>query len=80
MHLLLDLDLYCDTDILGMFPLFLKRTADAMALVVVLCSGCLFVWVVYRLAGDRPMSTEFQKVHCPPLLIITDRFSYYQFI
>ena len=30
-HLLLDLDPYGDTDPLGMFPLFLKRTADAMA-------------------------------------------------
>ena len=30
-HLLLDLDLYGGTDPLGMFPLFLKRTADGMA-------------------------------------------------
>ena len=29
--LLLDLDPYCGTDRLGMFPLFLKRTADVMA-------------------------------------------------
>ena len=29
-HLLLDLDPYGGTDPLGMFPLFLKRTADVM--------------------------------------------------
>ena len=29
-HLLLDLDSYGGTDPLGMFPLFLKRTADVM--------------------------------------------------
>ena len=34
-HLLLDLDPYGDTDPLGMFPLFLKRTADVMAPVLV---------------------------------------------
>ena len=30
-RLLLDLDPYCGTDPLGMFPLFLKRTPDVMA-------------------------------------------------
>ena len=30
-HLLLDLDPYGGTDLLGMFPLFLKRTADVLA-------------------------------------------------
>ena len=35
-RLLLDLDPYGGTDPLGMFPLFLKRTADVMAAVVVL--------------------------------------------
>ena len=34
-RLLLDLDPYGGTDPLGMFPLFLKRTADVMALVLV---------------------------------------------
>ena len=34
-HLLLDLDPYGGTDPLGMFPLFLKRTADVMAPVLV---------------------------------------------
>ena len=30
-RLLLDLDPYCESDPLGMFPLFLKRTADVLA-------------------------------------------------
>ena len=30
-RLLLDLDPHGDTDPLGMFPIFLKRTADVMA-------------------------------------------------
>ena len=33
-----------------------------------------FVWVVSLLAGDRPMSPQFQKAHRPPLLPITDLF------
>ena len=44
-RLLLDLDPYGGTDPLGMFPLFLKRTAGVM--------------VVSLLAGDRPMSPQF---------------------
>ena len=39
-HLLLDLDPYGDTDPLGMFPSFLMKTADVMALVW--CFGGLF--------------------------------------
>ena len=73
MRLLLDLDPYGGTDPLGMFPLF-KRTADVMAPVLVKCFGCLFIWVVHRLAGDRLMSPQFQKVHRPLLLPITDQF------
>ena len=42
-RLLLDLDPYGGTDPLGMFPFFLKRTADAMAPVLVQCFGDLFV-------------------------------------
>ena len=34
-RLLLDLDPYGGTDQLGMFPLFLKRTADVMAPILV---------------------------------------------
>ena len=32
---MLDLDPYGGTDLLGMFPLFLKRTADVIATVLV---------------------------------------------
>ena len=41
-RLLLDLDSYGGTDPLGMFPLFLKRTADVMAP----CLSVLFWWSV----------------------------------
>ena len=73
-RLLLDLDSYGGTGPLGMFPLFLKRTADIMAPVLVWCFGSLFVRVAYHLPGDRPISPQFRKVHRPPLLPITDRF------
>ena len=73
-RLMFDLDTYGGTDPLGMFLLFLKRTADVMAPVLVQCFGGLFVWVVSCRAGDRPMSHKFQKVHRNPLLLITDRF------
>ena len=74
MRLLLDLDPYGGFDPLGMFPLFLKRTANILAHVLVQCSGGLFVWVVSRLAEDRPMAHLFQRVHRPPLLPTADRF------
>ena len=73
-RLLLDLDPYGGTDPLGMFPLFLKRTADVMAPVLVWCFGGLFVWVVSWLAGDRPMSPQLRKLYRPLLLPITDQF------
>ena len=63
-RLLLGVDPYGGTDPLGLFPLFLKRT-DVMAPVLVECSCGLFVWIVSRLAGDRPMSLQFRKVLCP---------------
>ena len=72
-RLLLDLDPYGGTDPLGIFPLFLKTTAMTWPPVLVLCFGGLFVWVVSQLAGDRPMSPQFRKVHCPLLLPITDQ-------
>ena len=65
-RLLLGLDPCGGTDSLGMFNLFLNRTADVLA---------LHLSVVFQqLAGDRPMSTQFQKLHRPPLLPIIDRF------
>ena len=74
-RLLLDLDPYGGTDPLGMFPLFLKRTADVMALRLSVVFGGLLVWVVSRLLGDRLMSPQFRKVHRPLLLPITEQFS-----
>ena len=73
-RLLLDLDHYGGTDPLGMFPLFLKRTADVMAPLLSVVFRGLFVWVVSQLGGDMPMSPQFQKVHRPLLLPITDQF------
>ena len=73
-RLLLDLDPYGGTDSLGMFPLFLKSTADLLA---------LYLSVVFRRLlhlGSLPACwrqanvTKFQKVHRPPLLPITDQF------
>ena len=72
-RLLLDLDPYGGTDPLDMFPLFLKRT-DVMAPCISVVFGGLFVLVVFRLAGDRPVSPQFRKVHHPLLLPITDQF------
>ena len=52
-------------DILCMFPIFMKRIIDVLV---------PFLIVVFRLqlAGDRPMSPQFRKVHRSPLLSITD--------
>ena len=75
-HLLLDLDPYGGTDPLGMFPLFLKRTADVIAprlgvvfrrLVRLGNFDGLFVW-------RHSIVNPILKVHRPPLLPITDRF------
>ena len=52
---------------IGYVSLFLKRTADVLApRFLFFCH--LFVWVVSRLAGHRPMSPQFRKVHRPLLL------------
>ena len=73
-RLLLDLGPYGGTDPLGMFPLFLKKTADVMA-----PRRSVVFWRFvrlgsFRLAGDRPMSPQFRRVHRPLLLTITDQF------
>ena len=65
-RLLLDFDPYGGSYSLGMFPLFLKITADVLA--------PRHRVVFRRLAGDRPMSPLFQRVHRPPLLPTIDRF------
>ena len=71
-RLLLDLDPYGGPDPLGMFPVFLKRTADVMAPRLSEVFGGLLVWVVSQLAGDRTMSPQFRKIPCPLLLPITE--------
>ena len=76
-RLLLDLDPYGGTDPFGMFPIFLKRIADVMALRL----SVVFRRLVrlgsfpacWRVTGDRPMSPQFRKVHRPHLLPITDK-------
>ena len=58
-RLLLELDPYGGTDPLGMFPPFLKRTADVMpppSSVFSVSPAGSSEWVVFQLAGDRPMS------------------------
>ena len=73
-RLQLDLDPYGGTDPVGMFPLFLKRTADVIAPRL----SVEFRWLdrlgSFPLAGGRPISPQFRKVHSPPLLLITNRF------
>ena len=82
-RLLLDLDPYGGTDQLGMFPLFLNRTADVIdpCRRIVLCPPpfSLFVCIVSCLAGDRPMSPQLRKVHRCPLLPITGCFPQHQY-
>ena len=74
-RLLLDFEPCGGTDTLGMFPLFLKRTADVLAPRLSLVFGGFFVWVASLLAGDRPMPLQSRRVHRPPRLLIIDRFT-----
>ena len=55
---------YGVTDLLGMFDIFLKRTADVRPPppALVYCFGGLFVWAISQLAGGRPMSPQFRNV------------------
>ena len=78
-RLLLDLDPYGGTDPLFFFLLFLRELLMLWPPVLVSCFVGLFVWVVSRLAGDRPMSPQFQKVHRPLLLPITNQFPWHQY-
>ena len=75
-RLLLDLDPYDGTDPFGAcFLFFLRELLMLWPPVLVYCFCGLFVWVVSRLVGDRPMSPQFRKVHRPLRLSITDHFS-----
>ena len=73
-RLLLDFDPYGGTDPLGMFPLFLKRTADVLAPRL----SVVFRWLLrlgsFPACWRQAMPPQFQKVHRPPLLPITDQF------
>ena len=76
-RLLLDLDPYGGTDPLGQchqFPLFLKRTADVMALLLSVVFWRLVRLGRYRACWRQENVTQFRKVHRPPLLPIADRF------
>ena len=65
-RLLLDLDSCSGTDPSGMFPLFLKRTAE----VSLWYFGFSFIWVAFLFAGEWLMSPQFQRVHLPPQYLI----------
>ena len=73
-RLLLDLDPYGGTDILGMFPLFLKRTADVMTPHLSVVFRRLVRLGSFPACWRQANITQFQKVHRPLLLPITDKF------
>ena len=70
--LLLDFDPYGGTDPLSMFPLFLKRTADAMDIRLTVVFRRLVR--LGRFPANRLTSPQFRKAHRPLLLPITDQF------
>ena len=72
-RLLLDLDPYGGTDPLGIFPLFLKRTADGMAPRLSVVFLRLVRLGSFSACWKRPMSSRFRKVYRPLLLPITDQ-------
>ena len=73
-RLLLDFDPYGDTDPLGMFPLFLKRTADVIAPCLSLVFQRLVRLSSFPACWTQANVTQFRKVHRPLLLPITDQF------
>ena len=73
-RLLLDFDPYVALTPLVCL-LFLRRKRLMFWLhVSVWCFDGFFVFIISLLAVDKPMSPQFQKVHRPPLLPITDQF------
>ena len=68
--LLLELGSYGGTDALGMFPLFLARTADVLPFVSLWYFGGSFVWVAFLFAGECLMSPPIPKV--PPSSKVTN--------
>ena len=73
-RLLLDLDPYGGTDHLGMFHIFLKRTADVLATRLSVVFRRLLHLGSFPACWRQAMSPQFQKIHRPPLLPITDQF------
>ena len=47
----------------GYSPVFMKRTADVLALLSMWYFGSFFVWLPFLLAGGGLMSPQFRKVH-----------------
>ena len=73
-RLLLDLDPYGGTDPLGMFHIFLKRTAYVMAPRLSVVFRRLVRLGSFPACWRQAVSPQFRKVHCPLLLPITDQF------
>ena len=73
-RLLLDLDSNGGTDPLGMFPLFLKKTAVVLDPRLVVVFRRLLVWIAFLFAAQWLMSPQFQRVHLPPQHPIIDQF------
>ena len=66
-RLLLDLDHFGGTDPLGMFPHFLKRTADVLVLQLVRLGS-------FPASRRQANVTPIRKFNLPPLLSNTNRF------
>ena len=71
---MLDLDPYGGTEVFGMFPLFLKRTADVLALRLAVVFWRLLRLGSFLFAGEWIMSPQFQMAHLPTQWPITDQF------
>ena len=74
-RLLSDLDPYGGTDPLGMFPLFIKRTADVMALRLSVVFRRLVRLGSFMAFWRQANVTPIPKGHRPLLLPITDQFT-----
>ena len=73
-RLLLDLDPYGGTDPLGMFPLFLTRTADVMAPRFSVVFRRLVRLGSFPACWRQANVTQFRKVHRPVLLPLLTNF------
>ena len=73
-RILLDLDSYGGTDPLGMFPLFLKRTAEVLAPHFAVVFRLLLRLGSFPVCWRVLMSPQFQRVHLPTQHPIKDQF------